>query len=259
MNKTLKRLRKIVSLVLIVAMIIIPVSDVKAISGTISFSGTDLATTNPDVAFTDGQTVNGINATDVAGIDIDIYGSPDKVTKTGFFKYADFQNCIFLDEVPTHTYTYLVIESRDGTDFCLNSMYINNVNCDQELVSLECFRDGVSTGTVNLTLDLGGNATQFTQATGLTPSVFQNIDKIVIRSTTPTSLADVTVGIANINISDPVLPASPSLTADTTNNSVDNDLEITFPEDATYRGAITGVTYNGNTLTASQYDKTQSG
>ena len=58
MNKTLKCLRKIVSLVLIVSMIIIPVSEVKAISGIIIFSGTDLATTNPDVAFTDGQTIN---------------------------------------------------------------------------------------------------------------------------------------------------------------------------------------------------------
>ena len=160
-------------------------------------------------------------------------------------------------DAPSYTYTYLVIESRDGTDFCLNSMYINNANGDQDLVSVEGFRDGSSTGTVNLTLDMGGMPTKFTQTTGLVKSVVQNVDKIVIKSITPTSLDDVSVGIGEINISDPVLP--PSLTADTTSNSVDNDLEITFTEDAAFRGAITGVTYNGNTLTASQYDTTQNG
>ncbi len=230
-----------------------------ALSGTINFSGPDLATTTPNAAFTDGQTVNGINASDIDGIDIDMYGSPDKTTKTGQFLYLGFQNCILLDDAPNHTYTYLVIESRDGTDFCLNSMYINNSNGDQDLVSVEGFRDGSSTGTANLTLDMGGMPTQFTQTTGLIPSVFQNMDKIVIKSTTPTSLNDVSVGIGEINISDPVLPDPPTLTADTDSNSVDNDLEITFPEDATYRGAITGMTYNGNTLTASQYDITQNG
>ncbi len=40
------------------------------------------------------------------------------------------------------------------------------------------------------------------------------------------------------------------MTADTTNNDVDNDLEITFAADATFEGAITGVSFNGTALTA---------
>ena len=67
-----------------------------ALSGIINFSGPDSATTDPDVAFTDGQTVNGVNASDIAGIDIDMYGSPDKTTKTGYFLFVDSQKCILL-------------------------------------------------------------------------------------------------------------------------------------------------------------------
>jgi len=147
--------RKITSLLLILTMVFVPTIDSNAFSGTISFSGNDLATTTINVPFSDGQTVNGIQASDIAGIQIDMFGSPNKTTPVGLFKYADFQNVIFLDEVPSYPYTYLVIESSDGTDFSLNSIYINNVNCDQELVSVETMRDGITIGNVNLTLDLG--------------------------------------------------------------------------------------------------------
>ena len=44
-----------------------------------------------------------------------------------------------------------------------------------------------------------------------------------------------------------------TLTADTTNNNVDNNIEITFEADANFEAAITGVSFNGNTLTDDQY------
>lgn len=47
--------------------------------------------------------------------------------------------------------------------------------------------------------------------------------------------------------------AGKSLNADITNNNVDNDIEITFADDATFRGAITSISYNGHILTANQY------
>ncbi|GAB6109993.1 DUF4347 domain-containing protein [Fusibacter bizertensis] len=47
--------------------------------------------------------------------------------------------------------------------------------------------------------------------------------------------------------------AGKTLTADTTNNDVDNDIEVTFVSDAAFEGAITAVTYNGNALTSNQY------
>ncbi|WP_417201816.1 S-layer homology domain-containing protein [Acetoanaerobium sticklandii] len=246
-------LRKITSLLLIITMVFVPTIDSNAFSGTISFSGPDLETTNIGVPFSDGQTVNGIQASDIAGIQIDMFGSPDKINPVGLFKFTDFQNVIFLDEVPSYPYTYLVIESSDGTDFSLNSIFINNINCDQELVSVETMRDGSAIGTVDLTLDLGGMQTQFTQFADLTPEYFGNIDKVVIKSITPTSLDDVTVGIGDINISSPIFPSGPALTADSTDNSVDNDIEIIFASDASFENAITSVTYNGNTLEGAQY------
>ena len=45
----------------------------------------------------------------------------------------------------------------------------------------------------------------------------------------------------------------PELTADTTDNSVDNDIEITFPADSAFASAVTGVSYDGNALNADQY------
>jgi hypothetical protein len=45
----------------------------------------------------------------------------------------------------------------------------------------------------------------------------------------------------------------PTLTADATNNNVDNNIDITFTDDATWRAAVTGVTVNGSSLTASDY------
>ncbi|WP_169817315.1 hemoblobin-interacting domain-containing protein [Andreesenia angusta] len=64
-----------------------------------------------------------------------------------------------------------------------------------------------------------------------------------------------TSGIKTIDSSVFTIPQNSAkvLTADTTSNSVDNDLEITFASDATFEGAITGVSYNGNALDASQY------
>lgn len=38
------------------------------------------------------------------------------------------------------------------------------------------------------------------------------------------------------------------MTADTTNNSVDNTIDITFADNSAWRAAVTGVTYNGNAI-----------
>ncbi len=64
-----------------------------------------------------------------------------------------------------------------------------------------------------------------------------------------------TSGVKTIDSTSFTIPqnAAKSLTADTTNNDVDNDIEVTFGADASFEGAITGVTYGGNTLDASQY------
>ncbi len=53
--------------------------------------------------------------------------------------------------------------------------------------------------------------------------------------------------------SDPPLPSAPSLTVDTSDNTVDHDLTITFTPDATYQGAITDIKVGDSSLDSSQY------
>jgi hypothetical protein len=58
------------------------------------------------------------------------------------------------------------------------------------------------------------------------------------------------IGIDNFSITlvSPGTPP-PTLTADATANTVDNNIDITFTDDATWRAAITAVKVDGNTLT----------
>ena len=246
-HNTRIHISKFLWIILIANCIIFPTNSY-AISGTINFTGIDWSETGDTV--TDGQT-GSVCASDIAGIVIDIFGSNDKTTKIGKFIYLDFQNVITPSDVPSYTYNYIVIKSRDGSNFSLQSIYINNCNMTEDAVYVEGRRDGSSQGTVNLTLDAGGMPTQFNSSNGLTPSIFQNIDEVVISSNTP-SAEDITAGIGSIQIGDPVLPTV-VLAADTTGNSVDNDLEITYAADVAFEIGITGVSYNGNTLTVNQY------
>ena len=48
----------------------------------------------------------------------------------------------------------------------------------------------------------------------------------------------------------------PALTIDTTDNKVGQAVDITFTDDETWRGAITGITADGNALTSDQYSVT---
>ena len=49
------------------------------------------------------------------------------------------------------------------------------------------------------------------------------------------------------------VPPGKTLTADTVNNDVDHDIDITFETDAAFAGAIAGVSFNGQALTSNQY------
>ncbi len=49
------------------------------------------------------------------------------------------------------------------------------------------------------------------------------------------------------------LKNEPMLIADTTDNDVDHDIELTFDADAAFTSAITEVSFNGHTLTSNQY------
>lgn len=61
------------------------------------------------------------------------------------------------------------------------------------------------------------------------------------------------VRYADASVSLMVLPNPPALTADTTDNDVGHDIEVTFPDDANWRGAITAVKDGTGTLSADSF------
>ncbi|WPC43962.1 beta strand repeat-containing protein [Clostridium sp. JS66] len=64
--------------------------------------------------------------------------------------------------------------------------------------------------------------------------------------------ADLCIFMDNISVADPILPGK-SLTAATINNDVDHDIDVTFGADLDFQEKITGVSFNGKALEASQY------
>jgi hypothetical protein len=57
--------------------------------------------------------------------------------------------------------------------------------------------------------------------------------------------------VDNISITGTDAPTPPTLTADATDNTVDNEIDITFTEDATWRAAVTAVKIGSTALTVS--------
>lgn len=103
------------------------------------------------------------------------------------------------------------------------------------------------------TYTLGGTATKAAVAGTATFT-----DLTVALLTSGNGAITFTSGALTVDSSTFAIPiiAGKALTADTVNNNVDNDLEITFADDPDFRAAITGVTYNGHALTANQYTVT---
>ncbi|AKN34112.1 fibronectin [Clostridium carboxidivorans P7] len=88
------------------------------------------------------------------------------------------------------------------------------------------------------------------QTVTLSSAGWNNINEFRISSSTPTP--NLSIFMDNIVVSDPILPGK-ILTAATINNDVDNDIDVTFGADPAFEGAITGVSFNGKALEASQY------
>ena len=190
------------------------------------------------------------------GIPIEIFGSTDKNNRLGEFiltETDDGNERMLTPHSPDiNSYNFIVIQSGNGHEFNFEAIsFCDYMGSDMRL-RVEGIKDGVSTGSVNVTLTQDFILTPFNSGNGLTPSVFQNVDRIEISISGGGAGFGMTLGFNHIQIGHPVLPTI-ALTADTTDNSVDNDLDITFGADATFEGAITGVTYGGQTLTSNQY------
>ncbi|NLO21990.1 MAG: DUF1533 domain-containing protein, partial [Syntrophomonadaceae bacterium] len=73
---------------------------------------------------------------------------------------------------------------------------------------------------------------------------------------TTTGISVQKISQLNIYSNEPVPVTPPALTADTSDNQVDQVIDITFATDAAWEAAITGITVDGNALADTQYTVT---
>jgi hypothetical protein len=78
----------------------------------------------------------------------------------------------------------LVLQTADGSEFSFKSIYLVNFNgatASDFSVEVEGYRNGVSTGSITTHADNPQFGLNLTQSNGLTPAIFQNVDKVVLR------------------------------------------------------------------------------
>lgn len=81
-----------------------------------------------------------------------------------------------------------------------------------------------------------------------------DIGKYIGFEVTPKALTGSLTGTSVIKYVGPIPPLhARTLTADTTDNDVNHTIDITYSVDKSFTAAITGVSFNGHTLTPSQY------
>lgn len=135
----------------------------------------------------------------------------------------------------------IVIRSQDGTDFSFTGIRVINYQGSQPQVTFSAYRDNQFLGSVTLDIDPVTYSSTFSQSTGLTASIFQNVDEI--RITNPdTGLPDINGNfllLDEIGVADPVAP--PRLVSATFS---DNNLKIgeTSTVTFTFNMAVTGFT-----------------
>lgn len=209
-------------------------SNTLAYSGTLNFSGSDTAL---GTVVNDGEA----NSADIGGVVIEIYTANlgSNTNQGASWEYlADFAaNGVddFDDGIADASGDggpSIIIKTQGGEEFSFSGIEVLNSVGAHGSLKFEGFRDGLSTGSETLVLDLGDFHNTFTQANGLTAAKFQNVDEVRI---TDPSNADVYAAIDTIVFADPVLPA-PTLTI------------------ATYNAATGALVVTGTNFTASAGD-----
>ena len=129
-----------------------------------------------------------------------------------------------------------------GTDALLES--INASNDNTELLGFTATKlFNVGSGYLFLTVDLDASAS-IGNLMSITTPVISNF------SFTTTVSPSGTFAAAEIH---PFAGVPPTLISDGSNNNVDNDIDITFIDDVTWRNAITAVKINGTSLAVADY------
>ncbi len=191
---------------------------VQAQSGTVTFTGND----GDNI----GQSLNdGTNSNDIAGILLDIFcamTSADATSRTnsGSFTYWNgpglggytYDQVIPIDVTSGNSYvnesnlpTILVIMSNDGSEFSFQSIYICDfLDGNQAISKFEGFKDGVSTGSVNLSVNGTSHESTFTTS-DFSTAIFGDVDEVRISNV---SMSQFYAGFNNITIGEVVVPAT---------------------------------------------------
>ena len=100
------------------------------------------------------------------------------------------------------------------------------------------------------TWTLGGGSTTVAGVNGTV--TYSGLTATSVAAVTGANIAFTSTGLTGITSGEFNIPAKtpPTLTADATNNDVDNNIDITFTDDAAWRAAITAVKIGGTALTA---------
>ena len=115
--------------------------------------------------------------------------------------------------------------------------------------------DGGATGTITVempaTADLSALAATFTLSAGASAAIGATPQVSIVTTNDFSSAKVYTVTAEDASTKDWTVStfSHPDLVADATSNNVDNNLEITFTDDATWRTAITAVKVDATTLT----------
>ncbi|MDH0607084.1 Ig-like domain-containing protein, partial [Pseudomonas sp. GD03869] len=153
-------------------------------SGILDFNGADNFALGPSV--TDGEA----GSVDISGIAIEIYsaaaGSNVNSNATWGY-YSDLfgdgptgpDEGIGGDNDGFGTPVF-VIRSQDGADFSFTGIRVVDYLGVQSQVTFSAYRDGQLLGSVTLGIDSVTYSSTFSQSTGLTASIFQNVDEIRI-------------------------------------------------------------------------------
>ncbi|MBW0295974.1 hypothetical protein B4P00_06965 [Shewanella xiamenensis] len=170
-----------------------------------NFSGSD---TTLGTTVNDGEA----NSTDIGGVVIEIYtaNSGTNTNEGATWRYLpdfigngadDFDDGI-ADESGDGGPS-IVIRTQGGEEFSFSGIEVFNYLGAHGSLKFEGFRDGVSTGSETLSLDVGDFHDTFTQGNGLTAAKFQYVDEV--RITEPGN-TDLYVAIDNIVFANGVNP-----------------------------------------------------
>lgn len=158
-------------------------------------------------------------------------------------------------ETATRAFTVTVNDSNGPTDLSLSNSSVNAADIGSSGYLVGSL-SATGTGSISYTLVSGAGATHNSsfelRGTGLNELYVKGplpagSYSVRIRATDNASASEKAF---TITVTDKTAIA---LTADTTNNDVDHDIEITFASNTYFTSKITGVSFNGYTLSPSQF------